>query len=82
MKIFGEHRDTNCKKDLQSNNLSKEEAEGLESLQKKIQKKEMTCQEAMKLRTNPGIVERLITYTVDAVELITNTEVLVEQMKL
>ena len=40
-KIFGEHRDANCKKDLQPNNLSKEEAEGLESLQKKIQKKEI-----------------------------------------
>ena len=40
-KIFGEHRDANCTKDLQKNNLSQAEAEGLESLQKKIQKKEV-----------------------------------------
>ena len=40
-KIFGEHRDANCKKDVQPNNSTQAEAEGLESLQKKIQKKDL-----------------------------------------
>jgi hypothetical protein len=40
-KIYDEYRDTNCKKDQQKSNLTKDEEEGLESLQKKIQKKEL-----------------------------------------
>ena len=40
-KIYDEYRDTNCKKDQQKSNLTKDEEEGLESLQKKIQKKEI-----------------------------------------
>ena len=40
-KIFTDHRDANCKKDLQKSNLDKDELEGLESLLKKIQKKEV-----------------------------------------
>ena len=39
--IFEEYRDANCSKDLQTSNLTKEEKEGLESLQKRIQKKEI-----------------------------------------
>ena len=40
-KIFEEYRDANCKKDQQKSNLTKDEEEGLKSLMKKIQKKDI-----------------------------------------
>ena len=39
--IFEGFRDANCKKDMQKSNLEKDEAEGLESLLKKIQKRDI-----------------------------------------
>ena len=39
--IYQNYRDANCKKDEKQSNLSKNEIDGLESLQKTIQKKEI-----------------------------------------